>query len=488
MQSSLHVTRQMCGTIVTCRYALSAELAGGAVPGAVEDALRDGIAHTVLEHPLMQVALLNEDSVVPSWGQLGTIDLGYHIQWDVVGPNDVYEAVFKRRTLWNMDTWFPDLETKPGWRVSALRQEQNPEAIDVMFTWNHAHFDGMGGKLFHETLLRNLNSPNLNHHLRYSSPGVLELPSAADRFPPKPEDLVKFPVSPKFVASSVWADLKPRRLISKKSNLAHWCPIRAEPFASTFRTVYIQPDTVKNLLVACRQHKTTITALLHALVLVSITLQLRKEATAFSSITALDHRRFMPSYPKSHPWFDPHKTMSNMVTVMFHDYPAKLLDTMRAKIQTTASQTDIISTLEDIVWSVAARTRGEVEGRLEAGLKNDIAGLLKFVGDWRGQMRNTAKRPRAGSWAVTNLGAIDGSGKRDDGWRITRGLFQISTEITAGAFNISVVSVKGGELSVDIGWQECTMDAALGDRLTSDLNVWLNHLGAKKEVANGMVD
>ncbi|KFH46193.1 hypothetical protein ACRE_030110 [Hapsidospora chrysogenum ATCC 11550] len=482
----------MCGTIVTCRYSLPPELTSGASPDAVETVLRDAVAHTVLEHPILQVSILDEDSPAPSWGQLDSIDLSYHVRWDVVGQDADYEAQFKRRSLWNMDTWFTDLETRPGWRIWALRRAEDFEAIDVILAWNHAHFDGMGGKIFHETLLGHLNrligNSDQSQKLPYLSPGVLQLPNPVERLPPKGEELVKYPVTPKYAISSAWSELRPPVLMGKKSHHAHWCPIRAEPFTSTYRTILIAPDTVKNLLVACRQHKTTITGLIHALTFVSLAVQLPKEVQAMTSLTALDHRRFMPSHPASHPWFDPHRSMSNIVSFMLHDYPTSLLDKIRSKAPASGSEDDVISGLEDFVWSDAARVRRELQARLDAGLKNDVIGLLKLVRDWRVQMRDTAKRPRTASWTVTNLGVIDGSGSGGSGGsgcRITRSLFQISSEITGGAFNLSVVSVKGGEMAVDVGWQECTIDVAIGDRLTSDVRLWLEHLGKGGERENG---
>ena len=52
-----------------------------------------------------------------------------------------------------LDTNFADLGARPGWRIVVLQHAGNG-VLDIVFTWNHAHTDGMGGKVFHDMLLK----------------------------------------------------------------------------------------------------------------------------------------------------------------------------------------------------------------------------------------------------------------------------------------------------------------------------------------------
>ncbi|KAI3390520.1 hypothetical protein diail_9287, partial [Diaporthe ilicicola] len=61
----------------------------------------------------------------------------------------------------------------------------------------------------------------------------------------------------------------------------------------------------------------------------------------------------------------------------------------------------------EVVWSVSARVRREIEERLDLGIRNDLLGIMKLVSDWRTQQRGEAKKARYLSWLITNLGVID---------------------------------------------------------------------------------
>lgn len=483
MQSALHVTRQMCSTLITCRYAIprsirKPESSAADVEDAVRNTVFDAIAQTVLEHPLLLVGQINEDSAQPSWVRLDSINLEDHVTWRSVGKDEDYNTIFHERTQWSLDTWFTDLETKPGWRITIFCQEEDLTYIDLIFSWNHAHLDGMGGKIFHETLLRQLNAasnPDTHKPPPYlpDQGRVLEVPSVLN-LPPPQEKLAKHPISAKFTSKTLWQELKPPFIGKKSQNSAFWCPIREDTHRSLSRRVTVGPETTSNLLVACRKNKTTLTGLMHGLCLVSLALQLDDKTKAMAAGTPLDQRRFMPTRPAAYPWYEPQKALCNIVTILTHFFSAELVNEIRSKYRPGSSQIDILAAMEDTIWSAAAQVRKELQDRIDLGLKNDITGLMKFVGDWRKQFRDNAKKPRVCSWGITNIGVMNGG---DGEWKITRALFQVPFEHTAGAFGLSCVSVKGGDLNVLVNWQDGVLDDSMGDKLASDLQVWLEHMG-----------
>ena len=70
--------------------------------------------------------------------------------------------------------------------------------------------------------------------------------------------------------------------------------------------------------------------------------------------------------------------MSNIVSFMLHDYPESLVDKIRSKAPASGSQDDVISRLEDLVWSDAARTRRELQARLNAAIGDRLTFDLRL--------------------------------------------------------------------------------------------------------------
>ncbi|KAF5672754.1 hypothetical protein FHETE_3588 [Fusarium heterosporum] len=444
------------------------------------------MALTVVEHPMLQAGILNEDSAVPSWIELDSVDFSKHITWQEIQASDNYDSCLKESIRNQLDTWFNDVETKPGWRVSISWQEGNSRSLDVVFCWNHTNFDGVAGKILHQSLLRNLNDPRVLQELPKLRGNVLQLKSVADRFPPPLEKLIKIPISWGFALSTIWKELRPPFLVSSDPTQANWAPIKEEPYRTEFRTFSIDDVTLKKVIKNCRTHKTTITGLLHALPLVSLALQLaegkkhyQEEAKSMYAISALDTRRFIPAKLEAYPWHVPSTTMDNQMTLCDHMFDAKLVTDIRSKCKGATSDQHAMIQLEDIVWCAAAQARQDIQNKLDRGMNNDALGLMNFVKDWRLQKTQQLKKPRVGVWGVSNLGTIDGDVEGSDSdWKIERAVFQLSCEVTSPVFHISSISVKDREMCVDVSWQEGIIDGEIGDKLAADMEAWLRFLGA----------
>ncbi|KAF4949890.1 hypothetical protein FSARC_13359 [Fusarium sarcochroum] len=473
-----------CGTAVVCRYSLPEHLGEGSLE-AVQDAFHRAMALTVLEHPMLQVGILNEDSAVPSWIELKSVNLGTHISWQEVKASENYDLCLKEAIRSQLDTWFIDVETKPGWRLSILWPEETFQSLDVIFCWNHTNFDGVAGKILHQSLLSNLNDPRIGQELPNLKGNLLQLESVADKFPPPPEELIKIPISLRFALSTIWKELRPPFLVSSDPTQANWAPIREEPYRTEFRTFSIDDATLKQVVDKCRARKTTIAGLLHALPLASLALQLgegqkhhKKEAKTMYAITALDTRRFIPANTEAYPWHVPSTTMDNQMTICDHLFNEELVGEIRRTGLNASSEEEIMTKLEDIVWSAAVQARQDIQDKIDRGMNNDPSGLMNFVKDWRVQKKQQLKKPRVGAWGVSNLGTLDGE-VEGSGWKIERAVFQLSCELTSPVFHISSISIKGKELCVDVSWQEGVVEAEVGDKLASDMEAWLGFLGAR---------
>ncbi|KAJ3455917.1 hypothetical protein MRS44_017399 [Fusarium solani] len=477
-QSALHQLRMYCSNIVTCRYVIPDTVSS--LSSELEVLFEGAIAKAVLSHPALQVGLVGEASKKPVWVELHTINLRRHVEWHDADLSGDYGALYGKVLQAQLDTRFPNLDTQPGWRVAILKH-RSERCMDVMFTWNHANADGMSGRIFHEDLLHNLNST----HSHDQSPAVedyqFETTATAETFPPPQEEVAKFPITLKYTAVMMWKEFMPLKAHQARAH-ATWAPIRTLPYRTHLHTISIGNDILQLVLSACRKHGTTLTGLVHALTVVSLAHRLpEKDAAAFTGLTPISTRPFLPCSPEGYPWLVPNRTVANYVSQTSHEFNASLVASVR---RAARSWPDWGSDLMDLIWSTAAQVRREIKQELDSGMEDIIVGLMRLVRDWRAHQKQQVKKPRTAGWLVTNLGVIDGGHELTDAaghemdWRIDRAEFQLSAEVPGAFFHICPVAVKGRELTIDISWQDGIVDASLGERLASDIQSIVTHVAS----------
>lgn len=463
-------------------------------------AVETAISKAVLKHPILQVGIRDVDFRRPCWVQLESLDLQHHIKWQFLDLTKDFNIAFHELTTSQLDMRFTEIEHRPGWVIAILHQEQT-DFFELLFTWNHAHFDGMGGKIFQEDLLQSLNSQTQDKVRNKLCGQTLMLPKTPPTLPPPIEQACKLPITIGFALKTLWEEFKPASLWWS-SSLARWAPCRVSPYKTQSRSFSVDHDALGKILAACRQHQTTLTGLLQALVFVSLARQLNDTISpAFQSATLVNLRRYLPAALPGYPDFRPERTMANYVTYKGHKYDTRLTRKIRSKLPpaTASGEGTLLSkaVLTDM-WSVATRVRREVKRKVDSrGLKDDIVGLMRFVGDWRQQMSHAASRPRQFSWWVSNIGVIDGrpppgvkpgqeeSAESDrhqstkETWSIRAAQFALPGEVPGGAILISPVSVAGQGLWIGLSWQDCVMDVALGERLQDDLARWMDQIASE---------
>ena len=431
----------------------------------------EAVGRTILEHPLLRVVLVGEDSKKPVWAELKEIDIRWLAEWwEVETPCDL--AFRYQNTIpTHLDSRFPDLENRPGWKVTLLHDSQSRH-LEVVFAWNHANFDGVSGKIFHETLLRHLNHPVPSE----GSEPFLSGEVSPDTFPPPQEHWAEYTVTPAYLLSSAWKELRPRLLTPKPTTQAAWAPIHTTPFETRVRGLSVDHQALKQTLDACRKHHTTLTGLLNAVTLISLAAQLDEgTAPAFAGGTALNMRRF--SAPTEE--LKAENTMANFVSAVEHHFNADETKEIRKVCGRDSSGAPYTQKVLDMVWKVASQVRDQIQARLDKGTRNDIVGLMRFVNDWRGTVKGQTEKPRSLSWNVSNIGVLDGDGSSTEthvknAWRCERAAFVMGGEVTGAVFNIGAVSVQGGRsLEIAVSWQNCAVESRIGEQLVKDLESWL---------------
>lgn len=247
-------------------------------------------------------------------------------------------------------------------------------------------------------------------------------------------------------------------------------------------------------MTACRTNKTTITGLLHAIIFISLAQQLPESTTGsiIKAGTALNLRRFVsPSPNKDSPLHDPERVIANVVAKMSHYFGHDDDNELLAKDHKLGPPTNEAAEKElgQILWSTAARVRSELEDRLTLGPRNHPVGLMHFITDWREYLKRLLRKPRDHTWVVTNLGVLDGglltaSAKDGDGevnkgskWYIRKAYFTLSAQVPGPGIAVSVVTVKGGEMCVDVTWEEGVVEDKIGEQVAADIERWLRRIG-----------
>ena len=142
---------------MSCRYAVPQALSGPDSRKQLRETFESAIAHAVLEHPLLHVGLIGAPSRKPSWTRLETIDFRNHVEWKPVEDAAELEPLYRDTMQRHLDTEFPDLESRPGWRIAILHQLPEARSLQVIYSWNHTNHDGISAKIFHQAILRRLN-------------------------------------------------------------------------------------------------------------------------------------------------------------------------------------------------------------------------------------------------------------------------------------------------------------------------------------------
>ncbi|KAI0145457.1 alcohol acetyltransferase [Xylariaceae sp. FL1272] len=469
---------------ITCRYTIPASLSSLESHELVSHFER-AISCVVLEHPSLRSYITDTDSKRPSWCPIYQIDLPHVIEWQDITAEQDYDTLLSETIAKRLDSEFPNPNTTLWQCLLLMNRPQN--YIDIIFDFSHSIADGMSGKLFHSTLLRVLNTPSSLTTPTITPSRVLQIPTTAPTLPLPLEKLVKFTYSPKWAISQGWQEMKPSLFSRKSSSNTKWCPIITSPYKSQIRTFGISAPILETLLSLCRKNKTTLTGLFQALILVSLSQHVKDpSASSFSGMTALDMRRHI-----SKSLHDSDQMMGNIMSAMEHSFPPSLISSIRAASYPETETSTLDPALVKTIWQVASQVRAEIQKKLDLGVKNEIVGLMRFVPDWRAQFKESAKKPRPNAFAVTNCGAFDGDGRshgkaEEDGkWNVTRALFCDSSEVCGALLCLSALSVKGGDLSVCVNWQDAALNRQIGDNVVKGVEMWLKLLGRTTAEGNG---
>jgi hypothetical protein len=222
---------------------------------------------------------------------------------------------------------------------------------------------------------------------------ILNPPNPTDKLLPNPELLSSWPILLGCMLREFWKEFKPESIFRPGNMHARWAPTRASAYQTQFRNFTISSTCVTKLVNTCRQHHTTITGLVQALCLASLSTALQ-DANGFASRTSYDLRHILPTNTGSCPWLQPKESMCNYVSVVEHAFDSTVVNIVRSQISATSSGSKLPSNTMNVVWSISARVRQEIKARLESGTRHDLIGIMKLCSDWNSQQHSEMRWTR----------------------------------------------------------------------------------------------
>jgi hypothetical protein len=414
---------------------------------------------------MLRVGIADHDTKKPYFCHIPKIDLRNHVDFKTLkcsSPQD-YEMKLAELQEWRHNQYFQDLTTIPPWRLTIAKADidgsPSTNAEDLMFAFHHSMLDGPSARLFHEQLVAALNYPSCSFALETEQTYNLDFLAKPDLPPPR-EDVIPSNLTKAFVANTFWKALGPKWL---RPSSEPWWGGEVIDFALPFKTrilpVDIPSETLKTLLKACREKSTTLTCLLHAMILASLSRRLDPHgAPSFRSTTPIDYRLLpIDAVAKAYK-----ETLSNCVTASSEKHPALNVSAFRASG----------SNLDALIWSNAQRIGKDISERRSTLPVNDPVMLFQFVGNMLDYCREKDGTERESSWEVSNIGVIKGvpfESEDHKSWRITRGLFSNSANVIGAALSVNVASVPGESLTMSIVWQEGVVAEEVTKGLATDL-------------------
>ncbi|KAK4239439.1 alcohol acetyltransferase-domain-containing protein [Achaetomium macrosporum] len=407
----------------------------------IRDVLETAVANVVLAIPSLSVGIVGEHTSKPHFVRRPSIDLEDHIKFLEKPDTD---PAARDLSLLKMledqhDQCWPDTERRPPWKLTvvvwAAMSEPGSFVFDAVFAVHHSIADGRSASLFHVNLLKELNRPSPQPSQLSGS--ILET-AGVRRLGPPQEELVKFTLSWKFLLQTLWRELGPT-WFRKDQNGAPWTgkSITREPCRTKLRLVTVPAVGIPRVLAACRANQTTLTPLLHALVLASLAKRVpREQAQAFRSSTPIDLRPFMEAGPQTD---DGRNSFGVFVTAQFHNFDGPTLTAMREEPS------------EEEIWRIAADLRRSMKQHVDSVPNDDIMGLLGWVSDWQQFWMNKVGKPRQDTWEVSNIGSMPGGHEQSEqatlGWTIQRSIMSQGATVAGAAVNISAFGSSNGSAS-----------------------------------------
>ncbi len=434
--------------------------------------IEHAVAQTILSHPVLQVGIVGEDTPSPYFVYLPSLDLSKLVRWEQVDGDTpaARDAALQRVLEARHSELWPDLHQQPGYEFIVLspnlanRSHAGSVVIEIVFAFHHGYGDGTSGVILQRTLLRALNNPIAVPSFNFST-HVLTIDTPAP-LPPPQDALINFKISWSFLLKSLWDEFGPS-LLKPTPPVPAWAGkhVTLHPDSTCLRLLSFPPPTASGIVAHCREKSTTLTPLLHVLVLRSLVKRLPEHAISNNTLTCgtpISLRRLLP--PGGKQGFDPDTSMGVVLATQDYRFSSSTICQIRAGGNDS----------ERLVWDLTSSFGKDLKRKVASLPNDDITALMAWVSDYNAWWRKKLGKEREETWQLSNVGAADFDADDEKvGWSVDRVVFSQSGHVAGSAFSVSVSGVKGGDLAITLSWQESIVDDELLDGVAVDLREWL---------------
>lgn len=439
----------------------------------MQTAVAHALARLIVRLGGLRVGIIGEDTSKACFVRIPSMDLKDFMEWRTISTPDPAQHDEKvLQTIKNrLEQLWPDVVSRPPWKLLVVQNTSSTAGdvvLDIIFATHHALADGKSTVVFHDQLLHELNADTgppselENHVLTFTSPPILA---------PSQEDLVPFKISWTYLLKSLWKEFAPSWLKPTPPPLP-WTgkPVTPEPHNLHLRLVTTTANTAAGLVAACRAQGTTLSGLLHILVLASLSKRVPASAAASfageTPISLLPWARLPPGSTDAN--MDLNAVLTDLNTGVKRLWDAATVSKLRARLGRPGDGAE-----EELVWPLAKIWRDEVKDKVATLPNDDVVGLLGYLGDLRKHWLSKVGKPRSGTWELSNIGTIKGnSAEGNAAWSIRRSLFSQPVLVVGTAFNVNVAGLQGGAVNLVLSWQETVVDDSIVEGVAEDLEAW----------------
>ncbi|THW70066.1 hypothetical protein D6D19_08054 [Aureobasidium pullulans] len=405
------------------------------------------LKHCVATHPLLSATIKGQDTESPSFARPKTLDLHNHVEilcTDDLGSGaaDLSEKdLIHRVTNRTLDFEFSDVEITPPWKIVVflLPSQDGAQRLFVLFAYYHSHGDGKSALAFHKTILQGLNQEsNVGDNFLCETPSV--------PLPPTIEQAGKLSIPWSYLLSPLFGAYLPEAVVKSLGLRASTTPKSADAWTGKrywTRIFSVPHQTMDAALRLCRAHDVKFTGLLHQLIVRALSEALPGSPTigGFVASTVVDLCPLLNG-------IGPNDMSCPGPTAAFELFS-------RSKPTDWNNWTQPQS--GSPIWTAARRTTKDV-AKCATTLHDQPIGLLSYLSKFRPWMQGEAEKYRDTSYEISNLGVFDPTaGSQKGAWDVESMFFAQPANFLGGCLAFSVVTRKGGDMTVSVTWQERTL-------------------------------
>lgn len=455
---------------MTATYDVPTEALRSRDTAGVQDLIAHALVEVVKVQPIMGICITADSSATPQWKRLASYNLA-----------DVLE-VKQRDSKWDLDTFvqgqhrthLDNTKEQPLWNVVALYDDlegtSEKTTITVGFSAHHAIADGMSCAAFHLTLLEALNGL-VQGTVQGSMPDDGIVPLLHADLVPNLELLTPLPVTVWYLIKRIFTEF-----VYSPVDYKSWLgpvinfSVPTEPTPSCHRSFSLPSKTVDVLIRKCRENQTTLTALISTLIARHLAEQYKDGFTHFIAKVPFSLRRFTTLS---------NREMGCFVTDVGMTFSS---DEKPAASHIPCQSTSKALDADKALWESARKCRHTIT-ESTGSAANQSVGMLKYIAnDFKGFFLGKQGARREGAFELSNLGVVDGGLLHMDGKvsPVTFGniLFSTSVNPYGAAYVFTAITVKGGDLTITLNWDEAVFETDEAERAQTYLHNSLQEIGA----------